>query len=62
MSINRRDFLMGGIKGTAAYTLLASTILGSNNAMAKGPKQGSSDPSEDEPADRSAAEDKEAPG
>ena len=48
MSINRRDFLMGGIKGTAAYTLLASTMLASNNAMADESEQESSDPSEDE--------------
>jgi len=34
--MNRRDFMRGGIKGTAAYTLLASTLLGSHKVMARG--------------------------
>jgi len=41
--MNRRDFIRGGIKGTAAYTLLASTLLGSHQAMARGRSGSSSD-------------------
>ena len=48
MSINRREFLRGGIKGTAAYTLLASTMLGSHNAMATDSDPETSELSEDE--------------
>jgi len=40
--MNRRDFIRGGIKGTAAYTLLASTLLGSHKAMARGRSDSSS--------------------
>jgi len=34
--MKRRDFIRGGIKGTTAYTLLATTLLGSHQVMARG--------------------------
>jgi hypothetical protein len=43
MIMNRRDFIRGGIKGTAAYTLLATTLLGSHQAMARKKSGTSSD-------------------
>jgi len=47
--MNRRDFMRGGIKGTAAYTLLASTLLGSHQVMARGrPGSSSNTPTTEE--------------
>ena len=57
--MNRRQFLKNGLRGTAAYTLLPATLLGSHSAMAgkgygkgngKGnsSKSGSSDPVSEE--------------
>jgi hypothetical protein len=47
--MKRRDFIRGGIKGTAAYTLLASTLLGSHQVMARnGPGSSSSTPTTEE--------------